>query len=189
MACFCLVVAGTIMYYVVLIYMPTYAKTQLQIPLGDAFLAQVAGLTCLTLITPLFGMLSDRVGRRPVLMAAMLCYLILPYPLLSWLLAEPTLARLAAMQVVLCTAVAMSFGPVSTALAEQFPVHLRSTGLALAYNFAVMLFGGFAQLIVTWLIRETGTPLAPAFYVMFGACAGMVGAWFIVDRYNEEELH
>jgi len=68
-------------------------------------------------------------------------------------------------------------------------VHLRSTGLALAYNFAVMLFGGFAQLIVTWLIRETGTPLAPAFYVMFGACAGMVGAWFIVDRYNEEELH
>jgi MFS transporter, MHS family, proline/betaine transporter len=189
MACFCLVVAGTIMYYVVLIYMPTYAKTQLQIPLGDAFVAQVAGLTCLTLITPLFGMLSDRIGRRPVLIAAMLCYLILPYPLLSWLLAEPTLARLAAMQVVLCTAVAMSFGPVSTALAEQFPVHLRSTGLALAYNFAVMLFGGFAQLIVTWLIRETGTPLAPAFYVMFGACAGMVGAWFIVDRYNEEELH
>ena len=43
-------------------------------------------------------------------------------------------------------AVAMSFGPVSTALAEQFPVHLRSTGLALAYNFAVMLFGGFAQI-------------------------------------------
>ena len=93
------------------------------------------------------------------------------------------------MQVVLCTAVAMSFGPVSTALAEQFPVHLRSTGLALAYNFAVMLFGGFAQLIVTWLIRETGTPLAPAFYVMFGACAGMVGAWFIIDRHKDEVLH
>ncbi|MFM8466811.1 MAG: MFS transporter [Oxalobacteraceae bacterium] len=189
MACFGLVVAGTIMYYVVLIYMPTYAKTQLQIPLGDAFVAQVAGLLCLTLITPLFGLLSDRIGRRPVLMAAMLCYLILPYPLLSWLLAEPSLVRLAAMQVVLCTAVAMSFGPVSTALAEQFPVHMRSTGLALAYNMAVMLFGGFAQLIVTWLIRATGTPLAPAFYVMFGASVGMAGAWFIVDRYNEGEWY
>jgi MFS transporter, MHS family, proline/betaine transporter len=189
MACFGLVVAGTIMYYVVLIYMPTYAKTQLQIPLGEAFIAQVAGLICLTLITPVFGMLSDRIGRRPVLMSAMLCYLILPYPLLVWLLSEPSLARLAVMQVVLCSTVAMSFGPVSTALAEQFPVHMRSTGLALAYNFAVMLFGGFAQLIVTWLIRETGTPLAPAFYVMFGACAGMAGAWFIVDRYREGELH
>lgn len=189
MACFGLVVAGTIMYYVVLIYMPTYAKTQLNIPLGEAFIAQVAGLICLTLITPVFGVLSDRIGRRPVLMAAMLCYLVLPYPLLAWLLAEPSVSRLAVMQVVLCSTVAMSFGPVSTALAEQFPVHMRSTGLALAYNFAVMLFGGFAQLIVTWLIRETGTPMAPAFYVMFGACAGMAGAWFIVDRYAEQELH
>ena len=189
LACFGLVVAGTIMYYVVLIYMPTYAKTQLQIPLADAFIAQVAGLTCLTLATPVFGILSDRIGRRPVLMAAMLCYLVLPYPMLAWLQAEPSLLRLALMQVVLCMAVAVAFGPVSTALAEQFPVHTRSTGLALAYNFAVMLFGGFAQLIVTWLIARTGSPLAPAFYVMAGAVAGMAGAYFITDRYQEDVLH
>jgi hypothetical protein len=114
---------------------------------------------------------------------------VLPYPLLSWLQAEPTLARLTIMQIILCTAVAISFGPVSTALAEQFPVRMRSTGLALAYNFAVMLFGGFAQLIVTWLIRETGTPLAPAFYVMFGAVAGTVGVLLMTDRYKDEVLH
>ena len=189
LACFGLVVAGTIMYYVVLIYMPTYAKTQLKIPLGDAFMAQVAGLLCLTAAIPFFGALSDRIGRKPVLMFALLCYFVLPYPLLAWLQAEPTLTRLTLMQIVLCTAVAISFGPVSTALAEQFPVHMRSTGLALAYNFAVMLFGGFAQLIVTWLIRETGTPLAPAFYVMFGAVAGSVGVLFMTDRYKDEVLH
>ena len=189
LACFGLVVAGTIMYYVVLIYMPTYAKTQLKIPLGDAFMAQVAGLLCLTAAIPFFGALSDRIGRKPVLMFALFCYFVLPYPLLAWLQAEPTLTRLTLMQIVLCTAVAISFGPVSTALAEQFPVHMRSTGLALAYNFAVMLFGGFAQLIVTWLIRETGTPLAPAFYVMFGAVAGSVGVLFMTDRYKDEVLH
>ena len=189
LACFGLVVAGTIMYYVVLIYMPTYAKTQLKIPLGDAFMAQVAGLLCLTAAIPFFGALSDRIGRKPVLMCALFCYFVLPYPLLAWLQAEPTLTRLTLMQIVLCTAVAISFGPVSTALAEQFPVHMRSTGLALAYNFAVMLFGGFAQLIVTWLIRETGTPLAPAFYVMFGAVAGSVGVLFVTDRYKDEVLH
>ncbi len=189
LACFGLVVAGTIMYYVVLIYMPTYAKTQLKIPLGDAFMAQVAGLLCLTAAIPFFGALSDRIGRKPVLMFALVCYFVLPYPLLAWLQAEPTLTRLTLMQIVLCTAVAISFGPVSTALAEQFPVHMRSTGLALAYNFAVMLFGGFAQLIVTWLIRETGTPLAPAFYVMFGAVAGSVGVLFMTDRYKDEVLH
>ena len=64
LACFGLVVSGTIMYYVVLIYMPTYAKTQLHIPLADAFVAQVAGLICLTLAIPLFGHLSDRIGQR-----------------------------------------------------------------------------------------------------------------------------
>jgi len=84
--------------------------------------------------------------------------------------------------------VAIAFGPISTALAEQFPVHTRSTGLALAYNFAVMLFGGFAQLIVTWLIRVTGNPLAPAFYVMFGAVVGTAGVMLMIDYYQEDEL-
>jgi MHS family proline/betaine transporter-like MFS transporter len=186
---FGLVVSGTIMYYVVLIYMPTYAKTQLGIPLGEAFIAQVAGLLCLTIGTPFFGILSDRIGRRPVLMLACSLYFVLPYPLFSWLQADPGLFRLAIMQIVLCSAVAVGFGAISTALAEQFPVRMRSTGLALAYNFAVMLFGGFAQLIVTWLINVTGTPLAPAYYVMFGAVVGLSGAYFLTERFRDDVLH
>lgn len=186
---FGLVVSGTIMYYVVLIYMPTYAKTQLGIPLGEAFIAQVAGLLCLTVGTPFFGILSDRIGRRPVLMLACVLYFILPYPLFSWLQAEPGLFRLAVMQVLLCSAVAVGFGAISTALAEQFPVRMRSTGLALAYNFAVMLFGGFAQLIVTWLIKATGTPLAPAYYVMFGSVVGLTASYFLTERFRDEALH
>ncbi|CAM8635000.1 ProP Permeases of the major facilitator superfamily [Oxalobacteraceae bacterium] len=186
---FGLVVSGTIMYYVVLIYMPTYAKTQLNIPLGQAFIAQVAGLLCLTVGTPFFGILSDRIGRRPVLMLACGLYFVLPYPLFSWLQADPGLFRLAVMQVILCSAVAVGFGAISTALAEQFPVRMRSTGLALAYNFAVMLFGGFAQLIVTWLIKATGTPMAPAYYVMFGAVVGLSAAYFLTERFRDEVLH
>ena len=185
---FGLVVSSTTMFYVVLIYMPTYAKTQLQIPLEDAFTAQVAGLGCLTLLIPLFGMLSDRIGRRPVLMLAALLYLVLPYPLLGWVIAEPGLPRLLVMQVTLCSAIAVGFGAISTALAEQFPVRQRSTGLALAYNLAVMLFGGFAQLIVTWLIAVTGTPLAPSYYVMFGAVVGITAAVFIAERYRHQEI-
>ncbi|MEY4369896.1 MAG: hypothetical protein RL564_1846 [Pseudomonadota bacterium] len=182
LVCFGLVVSSTIMFYVVLIYMPTYAKTQLNIPLKEAFTAQVAGLVCLTVLIPLFGVLSDRIGRRIVLMVAALLYLVLTYPLMDWLLAEPSLMRLATMQVVLCSAIAVGFGAISTALAEQFPVRQRSTGLALAYNVAVMIFGGFAQLIVTWLIKATGSLLAPSFYVMFGATVGILAAWFITER-------
>jgi MFS transporter, MHS family, proline/betaine transporter len=75
-----------------------------------------------------------------------------------------------------------------SAIAEQFSTGVRSTGLAIAYNFAVMLFGCFAQFIVTWLIRETGSVLAPAYYVMFGAMVGFLASVFLVERYHEEDL-
>jgi MFS transporter, MHS family, proline/betaine transporter len=185
---FGLVICGTISYYVVLVYMPTFAKTQLGMPLTDAFVAQVIGLVCLTATIPLCGALSDRIGRRPILVAATIAYFVLLYPLFDWVYTAPSLLRLAIMQGILCTLVGVFFGPISTAIAEQFPTGVRSTGLAIAYNFAVMLFGGFAQFIVTWLIRETGSPLAPAYYVMFGAVVGFVASVALVERYRDHQL-
>jgi hypothetical protein len=58
----------------------------------------------------------------------------------------------------------------------------RSTGPGIAYNLAVMIFGGFARFIVTWLIEATGSPIAPSFYVMFGAAVGIAATFFLVDR-------
>jgi hypothetical protein len=59
-------------------------------------------------------------------------------------------------------------------MAELFPANVRSIGLSLAYNFAVMLFGGFGQFIVTWLIETTGSPLAPTYYVMCGLALSII---------------
>ena len=185
---FGLVICGTISYYVVLVYMPTFAKTQLGMSMSDAFTAQIFGLACLTAAIPLFGTLSDRIGRKPILMAATVAYFVLLYPMFAWVYAEPSLVRLAIMQGILCSLVGVFLGPISTAIAEQFPTGVRSTGLAVAYNFAVMLFGGFAQFIVTWLIRETGSPLAPAYYVMFGAVVGFTASVFLVERHRDEHL-
>jgi MFS transporter, MHS family, proline/betaine transporter len=182
---FGLVICGTISYYVVLVYMPTFAKTELGVPLGDAFVAQIVGLLCLTVVTPLFGALSDRIGRRPILMAATLAYFVVLYPLFAWVADAPGLARLTLMQGALCGILGMFNGPLSTALAEQFPTGVRSTGLAIAYNLAVMTFGGFAQFIVTYLIRATGSPLAPAYYVMFGAAMGFTATLFLAERQHD----
>ena len=185
---FGLVICGTISYYVVLVYMPTFAKTQLGMSMSDAFTAQIFGLVCLTVAIPLFGALSDRIGRKPILMAATIAYFVLLYPMFAWVHSEPGLVRLAIMQGLLCSLVGVFLGPISTAIAEQFPTGVRSTGLAVAYNFAVMLFGGFAQLIVTWLIRATGSPLAPTYYVMFGAVVGFVASNFLAERHRDEHL-
>lgn len=173
---FGLTICGTISYYVILVYMPTFANKQLNIPLNEAFIAQVIGLICMTIVIPLCGALSDRIGRKPVLIAAPIAYLLLLYPFFTWIHANPSFLHLALMQSVLCCVTGAFSGPISTAVAEQFPVAVRSTGLAVAYNMAVMLFGGFAQFIVTWLVETTGSPIAPAYYVMFGAVIGLVAA-------------
>lgn len=76
-------------------------------------------------------------------------------------------------QSTLCVAIGVYYGPLAAALTEQFPAGVRATGLSLAYNLAVMLFGGFAQFFVTWLIKLTGQPIAAAYYVMFGATVGL----------------
>ena len=182
LACLGMVVSGTISFYVILIYIPTFARTQLHIPLDQAFLAQSIGLACEVVLIPICGLLSDFVGRKPVMITALVLDLLVTYPLFSWVSASPSFGALLTMQIILCGLFGVFNGPISTALAEQFPTRVRSTALAIAYNIAVMMFGGFAQFFVTWLIQATGTPIAPAYYLMFGAAVGLLAALFLKER-------
>jgi MFS family permease len=188
MVCLGLSAAGTISFYVTLLYMPTFANTQLGLPLGDAFIVQSIGLVCLLSMVLLFGALSDRLGRKPIMIGAFGLYLGLAYPLFAWVHQSPSIARLLFMQVVLCSLHGAFNGPFSTAFAEQFPTRIRATGSGLSYNLSVMAFGGFAQFFVTWLIQVTGSPIAPAFYVMFGMTMGLLSASFLADGTRERRL-
>jgi MFS transporter, MHS family, proline/betaine transporter len=188
LVCMGIITSATISFYVVLLYMPTFARTQLHLPLDDAFIAQAIGLACLIVLAPLSGALSDRIGRKPIMIGALISYLALTYPLFHWLFDNPSFGNLAIVQVTLCSLLGIFFGPMSTAVAEQFAVRARSTGLGIAYNSAVMIFGGFAQFFVTWLIKATGSPIAPSFYVLFGATIGLAAAFFLVDRARDSRL-
>jgi MFS transporter, MHS family, proline/betaine transporter len=181
LACLGITASGTISFYVILLYMPTFAHTQLHLPLDQAFTADIIGLACMIALTPLSGALSDSIGRKPILIAALLLYCALVYPLFSWVYDNPSYGNLVVVQVVLSCVLGIFFGPASTIAAEQFPAAARSTGLGISYNFAVMIFGGFAQFFVTWLIEATGSPIAPSFYVMFGAAIGLMAAFLLVD--------
>src|SRR5262249_36247083 len=94
--------SGTISFYVILLYMPTFARVQLHLPLDPAFLAQAISLACMIVITPLSGALSDLIGRKPIMIAALSLYFVLVYPLFGWLNDNPSFVRLATMQIVLC---------------------------------------------------------------------------------------
>ncbi|HEY8123838.1 MAG TPA: MFS transporter [Methylocystis sp.] len=185
LACFAATIGATISFYVILVYMPTYGKTEMGLSLAQSFVAQAPGLVLLIVMTPFIGALSDAIGRRPLLLASYGMLLLCVYPLFVWLQAERTLLALTVTQTAFCVILSGLFGALSTALAEQFPTHVRTVGLAIAYNVAVMIFGGFAPFIVAWLIDYLATPIAPAFYLMFGAVVGLLGVAGLHERRNE----
>ncbi|MCY1398696.1 Proline/betaine transporter [compost metagenome] len=175
-------ISGTVTFYVMLVNMPTFASRQLGLPLDQVFMVQMLAVALMTLVIPLAGLLSDRIGRRPVLFAGNLAFFLLVYPMFVWVTAAPSLERLLAMQLLLCAIIGVCFGPSPTAMAEQFPTRVRSTGLALAYNVSVMLFGGFAPFIVTWLTKVGGTPVAPAYYVLFTTLIGLISTYYLREQ-------
>ncbi|CAG2148466.1 Proline/betaine transporter [compost metagenome] len=172
----------TVCTYVLVFYMPSYAKQQLGLPLGATFQSTAICGAIILVLCPLMGMLSDRVGRKRMLTVVAVAIGALAYPLFHWLNVSPTTSTLLQVQIVLGILLAAFTGPAPAVLAEQFPTEVRSTGLSLAYNFAVTIFGGFAPLIVTWLITSTQNKLAPAYYVIAAALISIVALVFMHDR-------
>jgi MFS transporter, MHS family, proline/betaine transporter len=167
-------VLWTVSYYIVLSYMPTFLQKQVGLPRTHALWATTAGLLLLALAAPLLGWCSDRIGRKPLLLAACAAFVLLPYPAFSLMLSQPSLGTAIVVQLVLALAIAVFSGPGPAAIAEIFPTRVRSTWMSTGYSVAVAVFGGFAPFIATWLIARTGNPAAPSFYVMGAAVVSMV---------------
>ncbi|SAK38960.1 general substrate transporter [Caballeronia fortuita] len=168
------VIALTVSVYVLIAYLPTFAVKQLKLPFGQSFTALIVGNLLLTVLSPVAGAWSDRIGRKGLSLWSLAITLVIIYPLFAWLAAEPSVMRLIVVQALLSVALSGYYGPFGALIAELFPAHVRSTGLSLAYNIAVMIFGGFGQFIVTWLIRVTEAQLAPVFYVMGGLVLSLI---------------
>jgi MHS family proline/betaine transporter-like MFS transporter len=108
------------------------------------------------------------------MIAAALAIVLLIRPGFGFLLSHPNVAALAAFQVVSAVLAALFIGPAPAAIAELFPIGVRSSGMGVAYNFSVTLFGGFAPFIATGLIARTGNPLSPTWYVMFSCGLSLI---------------
>jgi len=143
-------------------YMTTYAIATLHMRANVAFAATaVVGLCGLT-FDLVSGALSDVVGRKPMMIVpgALLLVLILPA---FYLIAHfRTAAALLGATAVLSILMALSAGPVVIWLTESFPAAIRSSGVAVVYAVSLALFGGSTQYFVTWLLKASGNPLAPA---------------------------
>ncbi|WP_426607008.1 MFS transporter [Pantoea anthophila] len=161
--------------YTWLVIMPTYLQASLHTGFNEALLiAVISNLGFAVTIIPA-GMLSDRIGRRTVMVSAAILLLVLSLPLLNLLQAENTATGLKGLVVFIAGGVVgLLAGPGPAMLSEMFPTRVRYTGLGLAYSLSNALFSGCAGLIITGLIKETGNPDIPAWYVMATALVSIV---------------
>lgn len=154
---------ASISVYMVL-FMPTYSIRNLDLPTWAAFVggAVAGGVTLVG--APLVGALADRVGAGKVMLGAAVLGIVTVYPLFLWLVASPSVATLTMVQAMLGIIMALYFAPMPALLTEMFPTEIRTTGMSVAYNVGVTLFGGFAPLILAWLIDATGALTSPSIY-------------------------
>ncbi|GLH75829.1 MFS transporter [Bradyrhizobium sp. SSBR45G] len=174
LASFGLIAAGTAIYYVGGVFLPAYAASELKLPLGDAQLGLLAVSLANVPLGLASGLLSDRVGRRSVIVPALLLYPIVYFVLFKRLVAEPSVDHLWQLQAV-GLILGVLGGAVPAFMTEIYPVGVRATGASLMYNLGVMLFGGLAPFINTWLVQATGDKSAPVYYILFAAAVGLLG--------------
>ncbi|MBB5466505.1 MHS family proline/betaine transporter-like MFS transporter [Paraburkholderia sp. CI2] len=172
------VILGTVSAYLML-FMPTYGVRQLGLAPSVAFSAiAVTGLIQMV-FSPVAGHWSDLHGRTRIMLGAAVLLFVLVYPAFAFLIAHPSFGTLIVWQIVFGFLVSGYFGATPGLLSEIFPVQTRTTGMSLAYNIAVTIFGGFGPFIIAWLISATGSKAAPSYYVMFAALlsiAALIGA-------------
>ena len=147
--------------YVLFVYMPTFAVRQLRLPFLQALIATTLASAVLFVCSPVIAAISDRCGRKPLLVVGASAFAILTYPAFILITSEPSLLKLAAVQSGFAVAMAAYAGPAISVYAELFPTCLRSTAVSLVYSVAVVLVGGFAPLIVTWLMPQLAIRARP----------------------------
>jgi MHS family proline/betaine transporter-like MFS transporter len=164
---------NAVAFYLLLSYMPTYLSTEMGMSESDSFIASTVSLATYIGLIFLMGTLSDRYGRKTMLVTASVLFLLLTFPLFG-MLGNPSLLVILMIQIAFGAMLAMNDGTLPCFLAEIFPTRVRFSGFAFSFNVANAVFGGTAPFIATWLIHMTGNKMAPAWYLLAAAAVALV---------------
>ncbi|EOA05873.1 MFS transporter [Herbaspirillum frisingense] len=168
-----LVAMTTTTFYLITVYTPTFGKSVLKLSTQASLVVTLlVGLSNFFWL-PIGGMVSDRIGRRPVLLSITVLAILTAYPALSWLAAAPSVERMLLVLLWLSFFFGMYNGAMVAALTEIMPEQIRVAGFSLAFSLATAVFGGFTPAISTWLIELTGDKAAPGYWLTFAAVCGL----------------
>jgi MHS family proline/betaine transporter-like MFS transporter len=157
----------------------TYAverRSSLAVAGSTFLLANTLSLFVVLFAKPLGGWLSDRTGRRRLMLILTIVTMILVYPALRLML-YGTPAQFVLGQSLLAMPLGMALGLQGAMVVEIFPLRSRVTSMSFAYSMTLALAGGAAPLVSAWLAERLGHPMAPAYYIMLYGAIGLALMW------------
>ena len=171
-----MVTMTTVSFYMITAYTPTFGNSVLHLAAIDGLIVTLCVGASNLFWLPVAGAISDRTGRRPLLLVFTILMLITAYPAMLWLVREPSFARLLAVELWLSFIFGSYNGAMVVFLTEIMPMDVRTSGFSLAYSLATAIFGGFTPAISTYLIHRTGNRAVPGLWLSFAAACGLVAA-------------
>lgn len=183
------VVAGMLMvamtttaFYLITVYAPTFGKKVLMLSASDSLLVTLLVAISNFFWLPVGGALSDRYGRKPVLVTMAMLALITAYPALNLLAEAPSFSMMLTVLLWLSFLYGLYNGAMIPALTEIMPVEVRVAGFSLAYSLATAIFGGFTPVISTALIEYTGDKASPGYWMSFAAVCALLATFYLYRR-------
>jgi MFS family permease len=171
-----MVVMTTVSFYTITAYTPTFGREILKLTQSDSLLVTLCvGLSNFCWL-PVMGSLSDRIGRRPLLVTFAVIAILTAYPAMAWLVSAPTFAKLLVVELWLSFIYASYNGAMVVHLTEIVPAEVRTAGFSVAYSLATTV-GGSTPAIVTYLIHATGNRAMPGVWLSLAAAVALVAIW------------
>jgi MHS family proline/betaine transporter-like MFS transporter len=163
-------------YFVIFVYAVSYLTDRMHFTTGQAMDIDTLSLVAIVILIPLAGLVSDRIGRKPVLYACQIGTILIAWP--AWyLMHEPDLGLILVGQLMLAALSALGWAMTIPIMIEILPAKVRCTAAGLGYNLSMALFGGTTPLVAAYLVERTGDDFTPIYYVIAASAIACLAIW------------